>query len=123
MESVVSGLAEQLGVYRSATYICPINSICSFQCGSMLLGALTKETDSLGLLSTRLERPYLGQTFDALCVKTRSIQSSTWLHSSYSPHSCDVSTAVNSIVDQAVANVAGLTFRRMERQKKKHASG
>jgi hypothetical protein len=119
----VSGLAEQLDVYRSATYICPINSIYSFQCGSMLLGALTKETDSSGLLSTRLQRLYLGQTFDALCVKTRLMQSGTWSHSHYSPHSCDVSTAVSSIVDQAVANVAGLTFRRMERQKKNYASG
>jgi hypothetical protein len=89
----------------------------------MLLGALTKETDSLCLFSQKLERPYLGQTFDDLCVKTRLMQLGTWLHSDYSPHSCDVSTAVNSIVDQAVANVAGLTFKRMERQKKDHASG
>ena len=109
----MSGLAEQLEVYRSATYICPMDSICSFQCGSMLFGALTKETDSLGLLSKRLERPYLGQTFDALCVNARSMQSGTWLHSAYSSHSCDLSTAVNSIVDQAVTNVAGLTFKRM----------
>jgi hypothetical protein len=111
MESVLPGLAEQLDVYRSATYTCPIDSSYSFRCGSILLGALTKEMDSLDLISPRFKRPCLGQTFDALCVKARSMESETWYRSGYSPHSCIVSTAVNSIVDLAVASVAGLGLR------------
>ncbi|KAF2621340.1 hypothetical protein BU25DRAFT_483175 [Macroventuria anomochaeta] len=111
MESVVSGLAEQLDVYRNATYTCPIGSSYSFWCGSMLLSALTKEVDSWDLISPRLKRPCLGQTFDALCVKARSMESETRVHGGYSPHSCNVSTAVNSIVDLAVASVAGLGLR------------
>ena len=114
MESIVSGLTEQLGVYRSATYTCPASSNYSFLCGSMLLGALTKQMDLLDLFSPRLRRPYLGQTFDVFYATVGSMKSEAWYHSGYShsgySHSCNMGTAVKSIVDAAVAKVAGLSL-------------
>lgn len=76
----------------------------------MLLGALTKEMDSANLES-RLITPFPGQSFDALCVKVRSMESETWFHSIYSPHEYNVRTAVESIVDSAVVSVEGLGLR------------
>lgn len=72
------------------------------------MGALTKRMDSLDLISPQSDTAFLGQTFDALCVKARSIESETWFHSHYSPHSCNLETAVGSIIDLAVTMVAGL---------------
>jgi len=81
----------------------------------MLLGALMKQMDALDLMSQRLESPYLGQTFDALCAKALSIQSERWFHDAYSAHVCSwstLSTAVKSIVDVAVARAAGLDLKK-----------
>lgn len=111
METIVSELNKQLDVYRSCTYTCPMGSAYSFRCGSMLLGALMKQMNSLDLMSQRLESPCLGQTFNALCAKASSIESETWFHGGYAAHSCLLSTAVGSIVDLAVARVAGLDLR------------
>lgn len=118
MEAIVSGLADQLDWYHSATYTCPANSELSFQCGCMLFGALTKQMDPLNLI----KRPRFKQTLDALCAKVRSIKSPTWYHGTYNYHhssyygssndchSCKISTYVNSVVDSAVARVAGLSL-------------
>jgi hypothetical protein len=77
----------------------------------MLLGALTKEMGSANLNSPWLWKPFYGQSFDALCVKVRSMKSETWFHSSYSPHECNIRTAVESIVESAVVNVGGIGLR------------
>jgi hypothetical protein len=107
----MSGLYKQLDLYRSATYSCPISTSYSFQCGCMLLGTLTKEMDSANLLSPRPNIPFFGQSFDAICDKVRLMKSKTWFHSSYNQHECNASTAVNSIVDLAVAGMEGLGLR------------
>lgn len=77
----------------------------------MLLGALTKEMDSANLDSPWLWKPFYRQSFDALCVKVRSMKSGTWFHSSYSPHECNIRTAVESIVESAVVSVEGMDLR------------
>lgn len=109
MKSIVSRPTEQLGVYRNATHICPVSSNYSFLCRSVLLGALTKQMNLLDLFSPRLRRPYLGQTFDVFYATVGSMKSEKWYHSDYS-HSCNMRTAVKSIVDAAVAKVAGLSL-------------
>jgi hypothetical protein len=118
MGTIISGLADQLDWYRSATYTRPANSEYSFQCGCMLFGALTKQMDPSDLI----KRPRFKQTLDAICAKVRSIESPTWYHGTYNyhhssyygssndRHSCNISTDVNSIVDSAVARVAGLSL-------------
>jgi hypothetical protein len=77
----------------------------------MLLGALTKEMESANLNSPWLWKPFYGQSFDALCGKIRSMKSETWFHSSYSPHECNIRTAVESIVESAVVSVGGIGLR------------
>ena len=77
----------------------------------MLLGALTKEMDSAHFLVPRPEIPYMGQSFDAICDAARTMKSETWYHSSYAQHHCNLSTAVFSIVDSAIAGVEGLRLR------------
>ncbi|KAH6622467.1 hypothetical protein C7974DRAFT_315095 [Boeremia exigua] len=112
IDSIRAGLNAQLATYRSARYICPVNTSYSFQCGSMLFGALTKQMDSAQLSSLRPTNTFLGLSFDALCFEVRLIKSSLWWHDHYHQHDCNVSTAVNSIVDSAVAGVSGLGLRK-----------
>jgi hypothetical protein len=107
----MSELHKQLDVYRSATYSCPISTSYSFRCGCMLLGALTKEMDSAKFLSPRPRIPFFGQSLDAICDKVRLMESEIWFHSTYNQHGCNISTALNSIVDLAVADIGGLEFR------------
>lgn len=115
MGAVDSGLADRIGSYRSDTYICPTNPEVSFQCGCMLLGALTKQMDSLGLI----ERPLFGQDLHSVHDKLYAIKSPRWAHdtcnhnsyyhnSSLELHNCDLSTAVRSMVKVALGKVAGL---------------
>lgn len=118
MGAIVSGLADQLEWYRSATYTCPADSEHSFQCGCMLFGALTKQMDLLDLIKT----PRFKQSLNALCVKVHSIESPAWYHGTYNHHrsynygssndrhTCNISTDVKSIVESAVARVAGLSL-------------
>jgi hypothetical protein len=77
----------------------------------MLLGALMKEMESVNLNSLWFWKPIYGQSFDALCVKVRSMKSETWFHSSYSRHECTLETAVASIVESAVVSVGGIGLR------------
>jgi hypothetical protein len=77
----------------------------------MLLGALLKEMNSANLDSPWFWRPFYGQSFDALCVKVRSMKSETWLHSGYNPHVCNIETALESIVESAVVSVGGIGLR------------
>lgn len=111
IESILFELAEQVRVYRSTTYTCPIDSVYSFRCGSMLLGALAKQIDSSNLDTPQLERPYSKRTFDDLCATVGSMKSETWLHGPYTDHDCNIITAVKLIVNTAAAKVAGLDLK------------
>jgi hypothetical protein len=51
IESIVGSLQARLERYHSPSYVCPANNAVSFQCGCFLLGALTKGTSSLTLLT------------------------------------------------------------------------
>ncbi|KAJ8115094.1 hypothetical protein OPT61_g3174 [Boeremia exigua] len=111
MEAIVSGLSEQIYVYRSASYICPMSTAHSLSCGGMLMGTLTKQMHSLDLTSSQLGFAFSGQTFDDLCMRARSIRSETWYHSNYNPHRCTLGAAIVPIVDLAVTMVVGLDLR------------
>ncbi|KAH7381448.1 hypothetical protein DE146DRAFT_623924 [Phaeosphaeria sp. MPI-PUGE-AT-0046c] len=111
-QSVISGLDNQIAIYRSPTYSCPVNSNHSFRCGSMLLGTLLKEMDSRCPSSPGLMKPYFGQKFDAFCNTVRTIRSEAWLLNSYESHFCNLSTAVVTIVDAAVTSIEGLSLSK-----------
>ncbi|KAF2026285.1 hypothetical protein EK21DRAFT_103357 [Setomelanomma holmii] len=96
IESVVSQLHDLLDTYRSSKYECPDGTNNSFQCGAIMLGALTKQLDGMALLSPRLEVPFPGLSFAALCTKAKSMKSPAW------------SARVSKIVDDVGALVQGL---------------
>ncbi|UPX16917.1 uncharacterized protein EKO05_0007298 [Ascochyta rabiei] len=117
IESVISDLHNLLDEYRSSKYKCKQNAAFSFQCSSLLLGALTKELDSWSLLSPRPEPPFLDLSFSSICTKIRGVKSLTcfakinmngWFYGS--GHSCELRTAVVAIVEKAASGVVGLSL-------------
>jgi hypothetical protein len=74
----------------------------------MLLGALTKEMDSMNFMAPRRSPPFFGHSFDAIYDMVCLMKSETWYHSNYDRHSCNVSTAMKDIVASAKDSVNGL---------------
>lgn len=124
MEDVVSKLHDKLDEYHSSNYSCPQNSSYSFLCGSFMLGALTKEMDSISLFSPRPEIPFYGLSFGKICEQVRKFNSPAWHHSNSSgyssyKHPCNLTNTVSSIVDDVVRGIEGLdlkTFTGRKRQ-------
>jgi hypothetical protein len=109
----MSSLHELLDTYQSTLYICPHSSEHSFQCGSFLLGALTKQMAGLGILLPRPEVPFQGMSLRTLRSSVRNVKSPIWCHenngyeSSYQ-HPCSLSQTLNELVDNSLKKVTGL---------------
>jgi hypothetical protein len=81
----------------------------------MLLGALTKGMDSIGLSSPQPENSFPGQGIHALCEKIRSIKTEQCHPGSYRSgyggvSQCDLSTALKAATDLSNVNVRGLSL-------------
>jgi hypothetical protein len=79
----------------------------------MLLGALTKGMDSIGLTLPQPEHPFSGQGIHALCEKIRSIKTEQCHPSNYRSgfgvvNHCDLSTALKAATDLSKVDVKGL---------------
>ncbi|KAJ8117070.1 hypothetical protein OPT61_g1645 [Boeremia exigua] len=111
IKAIISALATQLDNYRSAAYVCPTRTKDSFRCGSILFGALTKEMDSARLHSPPLRMPFYGRSVDALCLTVLAMKSATWWHGDGNSHRCNISIAMNSTVNGALAGAGGLEWR------------
>jgi hypothetical protein len=94
--TVFSQLQELRQEYRSPLYHCPGGN--SFECGSMLFGALTKEMELQGLLPVPAA-PFAGWSISKLYTKIQRIQSPSWSKPKKSRHRCDLSERVMSIAD------------------------
>ena len=93
------------------TYECPMRDDYSYACGSILLGAFTKEMHRLGYLSPKLEIPFAGQSFESICKNVKEIKSPQWCHpaSHYSRwHDCNLQSTLSPDVDAIMANTQGL---------------
>ncbi|KAF2810992.1 uncharacterized protein BDZ99DRAFT_508368 [Mytilinidion resinicola] len=77
IHALVSQLHSLLDEYHSADYSCPRNGY-SFECGSMLYGALTKQMESLELLAPQPVAPFSGMSLRELDSKMRNIKSPLW---------------------------------------------
>lgn len=72
---------------------------CSFECRSIMYGALTQEMESNGLLSPEFMHPFPGTNYNELVRKVRSFNSPQWYdspsygsyHSRYQ-HKCEDSS-------------------------------
>jgi hypothetical protein len=114
---VVSRLHDLLDEFRQGDYECP-SGISSFECGSILYGALTKGMESSGLLSPFPTAPFAGLTFEELRAKVHGMRAPTWSNSGYKrncPHPCDLSSRVVEIADKAGAEVLGLSLHAFDR--------
>ncbi|KAH8693843.1 hypothetical protein BGW36DRAFT_463486 [Talaromyces proteolyticus] len=84
---------------------------CSFECSSIMYGALTKQIQSNRLLSPRPVAPFLRLNYKQLVQSLLSFQSPQWSSQAYSTvspfHSCDYSS-FESIFGQLNDSIDGL---------------
>lgn len=96
--TIFSKLQALLQEFRSPLYRCPSGD--SFECGSILYGALTKEMELQGLLPVPTE-PYSGLNVSELYTKMQRIRSPSWYSSrkKKSQHSCNLREKVMAIAE------------------------
>jgi hypothetical protein len=94
---------------------------CSFECSSVLLGALSKGMHACHMLSSRAAPPYNGLSLAALMRAAAEIREPHWYTQSTtqfgfkavpSPekHKCTLSSRVKPIIDRVSNNCQGLKF-------------
>jgi hypothetical protein len=116
MDSIIGQLHDLLETYLSTSYTCPHSTEVSFQCGSFLLGALTKELHRMEFLSPRPQIPFVELSFDGLCDKLMSLQSPVWYRANrYAHNCCDLTDKVREIVTAATTEVTGLDLKEMKK--------
>ena len=99
ISTIFSQLQALLDEYRSQSYKCPSGD--SFECGSMLFGALTKEMELQGLFPVP-KTPFVGWSISELYTKIQRIRSPSWSCSNKpkkSRHRCDLRARVMAIAD------------------------
>ncbi|KAF2846102.1 hypothetical protein T440DRAFT_558419 [Plenodomus tracheiphilus IPT5] len=125
IESMIQGLHLMLGRYRSANYVCVEDGTQTSLCGSLLLGTLTREMDSLAILTPCPENPFSALSVDSVCEKIEGIQSPEWV--SYSEgvshrrrnymqkHPCSLTPAIESLKSDVTATVVGLDIFHLKK--------
>lgn len=112
--TVVSQLHNLLDEYRNTNYCCPSGNY-SFECGSILYGALTKEMDSLGLLVPYPVTPFSGISFWEIYSKVHNMKSPMWCNLGSgrykSQHSCNLNEKVRKIANRVMYGVNGLKLK------------
>ena len=118
--TVVSQLHNLLDKYRDVDYRCP-SGFYSFECGSILYGALTKEMDSSGLLVPYPVAPFPGMSFCELYSKVQDIKSPMWCSPGTgrykSQHSCNLNEKVMEVANRVMSGVNGLELKEFGRTK------
>jgi hypothetical protein len=115
MESIMGQLHDLLETYLSTSYMCPHDTDVSFQCGSFLLGALTRELHRTELLSPRPQIPFVELSFNGLCDKVTSLQFPVWLQRDRYRHACNLRIKVGEIVIAVTNQVTGLSLKKMKK--------
>lgn len=92
---------------------------CSFECNSIMFGALTKQMRLSALLSPEPAAPFIGLRYQELVRKIRSFKTPYWSNSgSYGRHYCRASGA---FLPEAIKdNVTGLNLERYSRVRYLH---
>jgi hypothetical protein len=108
MGTAISRLQSLLEEYRNPHYECPDGR--SFECGSILYGALTKEMEFQGLLPVPIA-PFSGLSMSKLYKKLQSIRSPLWTYPGKKlRHTCNLGARVMAIANPVMrlANGPGL---------------
>ena len=88
---------------------------CSFECSSMLLGALTRQMHTHGLLNPKPAKPFLGHSVDGITSTVRSFVSPKWGEpGSYSEHECTLATFLDPCVSSVVDGIEGLELEEFQ---------
>jgi hypothetical protein len=109
--SQLQGLLEE---FRSPLYRCPRDD--SFECGSILYGALFKEMELQGLLPIPTA-PYQDLSVSELCTKMQRIRSPTWCRpgkSKKSQHGCNLAEKIIAIADPVTRLANGPELKDFE---------
>lgn len=114
ISTVLSQLHNLLEKFRNPLYQCP--SANSFECGSILYGALFKEIELQGLLLIPAV-PYHDLSVSELYTKMRRIRSPAWCRlskSKKSQHSCNLSESVMAIANPVIRLANGPKLKDFE---------
>src|SRR5262245_23173728 len=100
-------------------YTCP-RDMDSFECGSILYGALTKGMDSLQLLEPYPAAPFSGISFEVLCLKACNIRSPRWsdprgMYGYGNEHPCYLNRKVADIAAKVMNGIHGLELKDFAR--------
>jgi hypothetical protein len=114
IDTVFSQLQNLLEKFRSPLYRCPHEA--SFECGSILYGALFKEMELQGLLPIPAA-PYHDLSVSELYTKMQRIRSPAWCRpgkSKKSQHSCNLAESVMAIADSVTRLANGPELKDFE---------
>ncbi|RYP91871.1 hypothetical protein DL770_001993 [Monosporascus sp. CRB-9-2] len=87
---------------------------CSFECSSILLGALEIEMHTAGILEPQPKPPYLGYSFSVVIEMVRSFRSPKWStpqwRNSFS-HACSLTQLIQPMIEGVEESMGGLMLR------------
>ncbi|KAK8851051.1 Nuclear pore protein-like protein [Apiospora arundinis] len=97
------------------TYFGGVRTKCSFECSSMLLGALTKQLETTGLLNPTPTKPFMGHSVTGIATVARNFTDPQWssiapsmFSSLAGPHSCKLGAFVNAAIKSVEDGIEGL---------------
>lgn len=84
----------------------------------MLLGALTRQMHTHGLLNPKPAKPFLGHSVEATASNVRSFISPKWgeagSYDSYRDHECTLATFLDPCVSSVVDGIEGLELEEFQ---------
>ncbi|KAK7999531.1 hypothetical protein PG990_012131 [Apiospora arundinis] len=102
-------------IHGLTTYFGGVRTKCSFECSSMLLGALTKQLETNGLLNPTPTKPFLGHSVTRIATVARNFTDPQWssiapsmFSSLAGPHSCKLGAFVNAAIKSVEDGIEGL---------------
>jgi len=115
IEEAIAICHRWLDKWSDDNYHCPRKGLVSFQCNSILLGALTKELKRLKLLSPPPSVPFTGWSLSKLCSTLWMLRSPVWyekeecLHATQ--HGCNFHVTLVPEIDALLTRTKGLALR------------
>ncbi|USP76614.1 hypothetical protein yc1106_03888 [Curvularia clavata] len=100
----------------SDTYICKVDANLTFECSSILLGALMKQMRNIGILSLRAVAPFDGFSIENVYESVKMLKSPIWetydeINELYPiKHSCGFQGTIVRDVEHILARVKGLSL-------------
>lgn len=112
--TLVARLHDLLEEYRNPNYLCP-NGGHSFECGSILYGALAREMELAGLLAPYPVAPFSGLSFGEIHLKLQHFRSPSWCYpdryKTAKSHPCNLRGRVTKIAEEAIHPANGLDLK------------